>query len=465
MNSKLPFANLSEFHAEGFMALMISAFLLILLAENSRAQTNFQFGVPVVYSVPSRPSEIAVGDLNGNGRPDIVIANNTGTFGNNSSGSITVLLNNGNGTLSVASNYPVEPYPWGVALADVNNDGKLDIVSSGLWSGDVYVMLGNGDGTFSLPITSGTTSSEPQGVAVGDLNGDSNLDVALANENSDYVTVLFGDGTGHFFSSTNYPAVAGTSLELADFNHDGKLDVAVDSEFVSMVSVLLNNGDGTFGVGQTNLTTSSLQGGESDTIITADFNGDGIPDLATANNDLQSVNVLLGRGDGSFSNAVVYPVSDYARGLAAADFDYDGKIDLVTSTYGGNLIILKGNGDGTFSVQPPLSIGGISFAVAAADFDTNGSPDLVKANLFDSTLDVLLNMTPPRLGITATNNQVVLTWPQLSGYVLESSTNLSLGSWVSVTNPIISVGGKIGLTNPITSDAVFYRLKASPATN
>jgi hypothetical protein len=448
----------------------LAAFLLVmsLLTQNSKAQSQFQFGAPATYSVPPRPSSIAVGDLNGDGKPDVVIANNTGTFGNNSSGSITVLLNNGNGTFPATSQYPVEPYPWTVALADVNNDGKLDIVSSSMWNGDVYAMLGNGDGTFSPPISSSIlappyTSSGyiyPQGVALGDLNDDGYLDVVLANEanveTNVYVTVLFGNGTGHFNSPTNYVAVYSRSLVLADFNHDGKLDIAVNGEYDS-IGVLLNNGNGTFS-GTTNFARGD-SGGESDTIVTADFNGDGIPDLATANNDSQSVSVLLGQGDGSFSNAVVYPVSDYARGLAAGDFDYDGKVDLVASTYGGNLIILKGNGDGTFSIQPPLNIGGISFAVAAADFDTNGTPDLVKANLFDNTLNVLLNFTPPRLTIAKTNNQIALTWPQLSGYILESSTNLLSGNWMTVTNSFFSISGRFWLTNSMTDNAQFYRLK------
>lgn len=442
-----------------------------LLAQSGRAQSSFQFSAPVTNSVPSRPSSIAVGDLNGDGKPDIVIANNTGTFGNNSSGSITVLLNNGHGTFHVASNFPVEPYPWSVALADVNNDGKFDIVSSSIWNGDVYVMLGASDGTFSSPITSSllappyTSSGNiyPQGVALGNLNGDSYLDVVLANQagvgTDGYVTVLFGDGTGHFYSPTNYVAIRSRSLVLADFNHDGKLDIAVDRYEGSVISVLLNNGNGTFG-GTTNFATGDSWGG-SDTIVAADFNGDGISDLATANNDSQSVSVLLGRGDGIFFNAAVYPVSDYARGLAIGDFDYDGNIDLVASTYGGYLIFLKGKGDGTFSVQPPLYIGGVSFAVAAADFDTNGTPDLVKANLFDNTLNVLLNFTLPKVAIAKTSNQISVTWPQLAGYFLESSTNLSSGNWMTETNPIFSVSGRFRLTNSMAGDALFYRLKTT----
>jgi hypothetical protein len=94
------------------------------------------------------------------------------------------------------------------------------------------------------------------------------------------------------------------------------------------------------------------------------------------------------------------------------------------------LIFLKGNGDGTFFVQLPLYIGGVSFAVAAADFDTNGTPDLVTANLFDNTLNILLNFTLPKLTLAKTNNQIAVTWSQLSGYTLESSTNLFNESFI-----------------------------------
>jgi hypothetical protein len=122
---------------------------------------------------------------------------------------------------------------------------------------------------------------------------------------------------------------------------------------------------------------------------------------------------------------------------------------------------LKGNGDGTFSVQLLLYIGGVSFAVAAADFATNGTPDLVTANLFDNTLNVLLNVTLPKLTLAKTNNQIAVTWPQLSGYTLESSTNLLSGNWMTVTNPVISVSGRSRLTNSMTGNALFYRLKMS----
>lgn len=462
-------------HTRSFATLIASLILSGLLVYRGRAQTNFQFGAPATYSVPTRPSTIAVGDLNGDGKPDLVIANYTGTFGDNSSGSVTVLLNTNKGTFQVASNYAVEPYPWTVALADVNNDGKLDIVGSALWNGDVFVLLGNGDGTFQAPIYTSifappytdVQTISPQGVALGDLNGDKNLDIVVANEGNVgtnvYVTVLFGDGTGHFNSPINYLAVASHSLLLADFNHDGKLDIAVNGEDGSPISVLLNNGDGTFG-STTNLSRGNPPSA-SDSIVSADFNGDGIPDLATANNDSQSISVLLGRGDGSFSDAVVYPVSDYARGLATADLDYDGKIDLITSTYGGNLIILKGNGDGTFCVQPPIPIGGISFGVATGDFDTNGTPDLVKANYADNTLNVLLNFTPPKLTIAKVNTEITIEWPQLIGYTLENSTNLLTGNWSAVTDPIFSVSGRFRLTNSATSNALFYRLRNPQGTN
>ena len=104
---------------------------------------------------------------------------------------------------------------------------------------------------------------------------------------------------------------------------------------------------------------------------------------------------------------------------------------------------------------------GVSFAVAAADFATNGTPDLVTANLFDNTLNVLLNVTLPKLTLAKTNNQIAVTWPQLSGYTLESSTNLLSGIWMTVTNPVISVSGRSRLTNSMTGNALFYRLKMS----
>jgi hypothetical protein len=203
-------------------------------------------------------------------------------------------------------------------------------------SGDVSVLLGNGDGTFQAPQNFGADGF-PRSVAVGDFNGDGILDLAVANEGSNNVSVLLGKGDGTFLLAVNYdvgPDSIFPSVAVGDFNGDEVQDLAVASGFFGKVSVLLGNGDGTF-----RAPVSFAAGVQPWSVAVGDFNGDGLPDVAVANlGDCSegscvgsSVSVLLGTGDGSFQPPINFDAGGGPRSVATADFNGDGLPDLAVA--------------------------------------------------------------------------------------------------------------------------------------
>ena len=292
-------------------------------------------------------------------------------------------------------------YPRGVAIADLNADGSLDVVvanaNSGANSGTVGVLLGNGHGWFAAPVKYNSGAVGPVSVAIGDVNGDGIRDIVVANGGCG-IGVLLGNGDGTFRAAVTYgsSAVCGAhSVVIADLNGDGKLDMAAALD--GKIAVLLGNGDGTF---QPAMTYGWGGGGGtswgSKSLAVADVNGDSKPDLvaATGNSNYPNghgtVGVLLGNGDGSFQAAVDYDsgggLYSYASSLAVGDLNGDGKPDIAVtnhciSSLCGTVGVLRGNGDGTFQPAVPYATGGLSWgSVAIADANADGKPDLVVAN-------------------------------------------------------------------------------------
>jgi hypothetical protein len=377
-----------------------------------RATVGYSSDVPYAFSV-------AVGDVNGDGKPDLVVANgcanNGGCQGGNQiGGSASVLLGNGDGTFQPAVSYASGGQDaLSVAVGDVNGDGKLDLIvanycasSGSCANGSVSVLLGNGDGTFQSAVNYASGGSLAYSVAVGDVNGDGKPDIVVANECASSncangaVSVLLGNGDGTFQSAVSY-ASGGSytySVAVGDVNGDGKPDVIVTNECANSscqtnggsVSVLLGNGDGTF---QSAVTYAS--GVESLSVAVADVNSDGKLDLIVANYCASSsscsdgsVSVLLGNGDGTFQPAVSYPSSEQgASGLVVGDFNGDGKPDIV-ATQPGSVALFLGNGDGTFQPAIAYTPGGQGLAVG--DFNHDGKPDLATAGGGD--VFVLLNI-------------------------------------------------------------------------
>jgi hypothetical protein len=243
---------------------------------------NGSFQPPVSYAVllpltSTPPGAVAVGDFNGDGFPDLVVAN--GSLNPTIDGWVSILLGNGDGTFRAHVEYPTGGFPGIVAVGDLNGDGKADlVVTINSAGGSVNVLLGNGNGTFQAPVAYAAGLLYPSGLAIGDFNGDGKPDLVVDHADSVFfgssVSVLIGNGDGSFQAPVEYatggtPTLAG----IGDFNGDGILDLAVNARAISL-DILLGNGDGTF---QPYAEYGKGEVWSSATI--ADFNGDGALDV------------------------------------------------------------------------------------------------------------------------------------------------------------------------------------------
>jgi len=256
------------------------------------------------------------------------------------------------GFFSGPINFASGAHPVSVAVGDFNGDGKQDLA---VLSGNISILLGNGDGSFSAARNFTTYQSFATSMVVGDFNADGKQDLVVVGAgNLQYfrghdVTILMGNGDGGFEFPKDFTVGDGTgeSVVVGDFNRDGKQDLAV-AYWSGFVSILMGNGDGTFSSGQ-NVTT----GEESESVVVGDFNGDGKQDVAVANFRSGSVSILLGNGDGSFGAATNLAVTN-PYSVVVGDFNRDGKQDLAVGTYlavatdhdGRNVSILLGDGKG-----------------------------------------------------------------------------------------------------------------------
>jgi hypothetical protein len=307
---------------------------------------------------------VAVADVNADGKPDLIVANACGSSGPGTcltDGTVGVLLGNGDGTFQPVVLYDSDAMQtWTVAVADMNGDGKPDIVvanlcaSSNCTNGTVGVLLGNGDGTFQPAVTYGSGGYQSYSVALADVNGDGKRDIVVTNlcpvDNSacdNYsvdgtVGVLLGNGDGTFQPAVTYDSGGQFpfSVAVADVSADGKPDIVVANNCVQCaygeVSVLLGNGNGAFKAA----VAYSSGGYGALSVAVADVNGDGKPDLVVGNecvslggcSEGSDVGVLL--GNGSFQNAVTYgPDGYYPGSVAAADVNGDGKPDIVVANF------------------------------------------------------------------------------------------------------------------------------------
>ena len=198
--------------------------------------------------------------------------------------------------------------PKSLAIGDLNHDGRLDIVVASASSDFVSVFVGNGDGTFASPVNYHVgAGSLPFGVALGDLNGDGNADIVLADNGRLSVTILLGNGDATFHAGRIFAAGGEASaVALGDFNHDGKLDVAVANDTLlstqpGNAAILLGDGKG----GLRPPVTYEV-GSEPSAIIATDLDSDGKLDLAVVNPKSSSLSILIGQGDGTFRTAVGY---------------------------------------------------------------------------------------------------------------------------------------------------------------
>ena len=356
-------------------------------------------GAPA-YIVPGSPTSMVAADFNGDGKPGLAIAGQPGQ--------IAILTGAGGGrfqagtTLSGAGGGTYT----GLAAGDLNGDGKIDLAING-GQGDATVYLGNGDGTFQAPQAVAAGGNDSSFVALGDFNNDHKLDLAVAHHDSNSVTIVPGHGDGTFGAGATFPVGSKpTFLVAGDFNRDGNLDLAVvnsGSIFMSNdtggLSILLGKGDGTF---QNAVNYSASIDLWPNSISAGDFNGDGITDLvmtAATPNFGYTLVVFIGNGDGTFKPGVLIPTDFGPETVAVADFNGDGKVDLVVPHCCGDTDItyLLGNGDGTFQAEVPITFNGGAVTSAVAVFNGDGKPDIAFASPTvtpdDSSVFIFLNVS------------------------------------------------------------------------
>ncbi len=380
-----------------FLFVAVISFFLLVFPDLTSAQTPL-FSPQTKYGAASKngPSGIAVGDFNGDGKADLAVVN----FGD---WNVYVLLGNGDGTFQAARSVYFASgggFPWSIAAGDFNRDGKLDLAVSNYGDNSLSVLLGNGDGTFQAPLTS-PVGTNPAQVTVGDFNGDGKLDLAVSSVANNTVAVLLGNGDGTFLPPLIAPVGANPwYFAVGDFNGDGILDLAVsdygcpldcNSSPSSTVTVLLGNGNGTFRPAPS-LTVGNGPAG----VEVGDFNGDGKLDLAVANLNDNTLSVLLGNGDGTFQAPQTFASAGMTHPyfVAVGDFNRDGKPDLVVSNHlFATVSVLLSNGDGTFQPAQNFAVDNDPVYVAVSDFNGDSAPDLAVANLHTLNISVLLNNT------------------------------------------------------------------------
>jgi hypothetical protein len=424
------------------------------------------FAAAVSFAGDDRFFCVAVGDFDDDGRQDVVTGHIRPTSLN---GRVSLLRGNGDGTFAPAVSYPVGYYPFSVAVGDFNGDGREDLVTAN--EVNLVVLLGNGDGTFAAA-RSYPAGDSPYSVAVGDFDGNGWQDLVTANEFMNQFTVLLGNGDGTFASPLSYTLGDDPlhyyypfSVAVGDFDGDGQQDIVSANHVVDEwtgipvfgdVTVMLGNGDGAFAPA-----VSYPVGDWPWSVAVGDFNRDGRQDLVTANQvtanqGYDDVTVLLGNGDGTFAAARSYPAGDYPNSVAVGDFDGNGWQDLVTANIRSDDVTVLINQSETvltafFDIKPdgfpnsvnPRSRGVIPVAIIGSDtfdvaeidvttlaFGPGGAPiahlngHLQDVN-YDGIMDLLLHFRTQDTGIVCGDESAILTGETLDGQPFEGSDSIT----------------------------------------
>jgi hypothetical protein len=366
------------------------------------------FAGPRHYGTGVFPVSVAIGDLNGDGAQDLAIANSARY---KPLGTVSVLLNKGDGSFRARRNYTTAKTPESVVIGDLSGDGKPDLATANRVAGTVSVLLNKGDGSFQAR-QDYRAGGRPRSIVIGDLTADGKPDLATSNVKHASATRTRGTlsvfparGDGSFAPRHDYrTAKFPVSLALGDINGDGKPDLVAASVSASKISVRLNRGDGSFPARR-----DYAAGRRPHSVAIADLNGDGKVDVATASG---AVSVLLNRGDGRFRHHRDYASSPTS--VATGDLNGDRTPDLLVSTFNGvSVLVNRGNGRFRAGVDYPTDRdpfgddSGVPVSVASGDLNGDGRPDLVTANSIEDNVSVLIN----RPGLCAVQYVVEQTLP------------------------------------------------------
>ncbi len=343
------------------------------------------------YRVGDSPAALVIADFNNDGLPDIATANSRGR-------SVSILLNEGKGSFRKPSGSPVRVdfAPLLIAAGDVNSDGKVDLALTDHDSYEVLILHGDGEGGFAesetRPLSMQAEKPHNHGLALADFNRDGNLDIATSNNGEHSISVLTGNGEGNFELMPKAPFGVGRNpypLTVADVNRDSCPDILVPN-LNGQVSLLLSNGKGSF-----NPAVNIGVLPRPYFLATGDFNNDSFPDFVTSHDDITTLSILLGDGKGGFVQAKNSPLDAGQRvwKIVCRDMDADGNADLIAAGQIENeVLIIYGDGSGNFSLESTETYpaGNQPTGLAVADLNMDGNPDIITCNSRSNTVTILL---------------------------------------------------------------------------
>jgi len=350
-------------------------------------------------AVQQGPSNVAIGDMNNDRKPDLVVV-----FGNGRS--ITVIEGKGNGQFGGAlSNTTLEEPSGEMKLGDVNGDGKLDVAITSHDSYGVTLLLGDGKGGLAKASNSpvmmkpGGQHPHTHGLALADMNRDNKLDLITCNNADNDISLALGDGRGNFTPAAKSFPVGPSPYPfgLGDVNNDGWPDVVATATATGpsrreqlplsrALTLLLADGKGGFAPRQLPIRT-----GEPWFAAIADLNRDGKADIVASHHEMDAVTVMIGDGRGGFTEATGSPLK-FGTALfefVIADVNRDATMDIVATT-GSTVRVLLGDGRGEFKQAASIPVGPNAWRLAAADVNGDGAIDLVTSNTDANNVSVLL---------------------------------------------------------------------------
>ena len=409
--------------------------------------------VMTTLDVGGSPSRIEVADVNNDGKPDLIC----------NAGGITVLTNDGCGRFGVS--VTVGSSIACLAVADVNGDGKPDL-AGGAWDGTLTVWTNNGHGSFGSNAVY-NIGGWPTCIAAADVNGDDRLDLIVAGWYIPLLTVLTNHGRGVFGLNATYNVGSYLmSVVAVDVNGNGKPALVSANNLSNTLSLLTNNGSGGFSLGA--MLTVGLR---PMCVAAADLDADGRPDIVSANED-GTLSVLTNNGSGSFGARATLAIgSTTSQCVVAADANGDGKPDLICANYEqneslehiGTLMVFTNRGGGVFGSNATFNVGGYTSCVAAADINGDGMLDFISGRPGALTVLTQIILGPPMLTATTTgSNTLTLSWSSFStNFVLQTNADLASTNWVSADYPVFIVNGtnqSACIPQPAAGN-LFFRLK------